>query len=396
LAVVVALALFGASSSAAASTAAAARGDTSGRAYADRPDDFSGAQVHLVYAIPSDGTDRGLDTNGVIAGSWASAQTWLAAQTGGRRLRIDGSGGSPDISFVRLPETDSQIAGHGVYLRDELERLLTMAGFNAPLKLYEVVYDGSNSRACGDAAWPPVLPGHVVAVYPHGAPPGYAPCDTNRFATADEPAGYIEMDELHEVMHGIGFVPTCAPHHTRQGHASDFPTDLMYAGDQPWDTAHMQLDVGHDDYYQAHIPGCMDLSDSALLQGGHQLPPGWRAPTAPVISAAAVQPPTFKSGKPGRVTYSLSKSAHVAFTINRLVQGRKVKGKCVRMTSKNRKKRHCKLLVPVRYLTQVGNAGANAKSLPSSLSAGSYRVTLVATDSGNRRSAPRTLSFSVK
>jgi hypothetical protein len=41
------------------------------RSTVDRPDDISGSQVHVVYAIPSDGTDRELDTNGVIAGTVA-------------------------------------------------------------------------------------------------------------------------------------------------------------------------------------------------------------------------------------------------------------------------------------------------------------------------------------
>jgi hypothetical protein len=37
----------------------------------------------------------------------------------------------------------------------------------------------------------------------------------------------------------------------------------MYAGDQPWYPT--TLDVGHDDYYGAHITGCLDLADSPYL-----------------------------------------------------------------------------------------------------------------------------------
>jgi hypothetical protein len=68
---------------------------------------------------------------------------------------------------------------------------------------------------------------------------------------------------LHELLHTIGFVPTCAPHFTRAGHVSDSNHDLMYAGDQPWYPS--VLDYGHDDYFDAHIPGCPDVSDSPLL-----------------------------------------------------------------------------------------------------------------------------------
>jgi uncharacterized repeat protein (TIGR02543 family) len=40
-------------------------------------------------------------------------------------------------------------------------------------------------------------------------------------------------------------------------------------GNSPWgDLSALQLDVGHDDYYLAHIPGCPDLSGSRFLEGG--------------------------------------------------------------------------------------------------------------------------------
>ena len=69
---------------------------------------------------------------------------------------------------------------------------------------------------------------------------------------------------LHEVLHTMGFVPTCAPHHTRNGHVSDDPRDIMYAGDEPWRPA--VLDVGQDDYYHAHILDCRELAVSTYLE----------------------------------------------------------------------------------------------------------------------------------
>ena len=75
----------------------------------------------------------------------------------------------------------------------------------------------------------------------------------------------MDLAIVHEVLHTIGIVPACAPHNTRGGHVSDSPTDLMYAGDQPW--VPTTLDVGRDDYFEAHIAGCLDLSDSAYLGG---------------------------------------------------------------------------------------------------------------------------------
>jgi hypothetical protein len=38
----------------------------------DRPDDVSGPQIQVVYALPADGTDRDLDENGTLDASVAS------------------------------------------------------------------------------------------------------------------------------------------------------------------------------------------------------------------------------------------------------------------------------------------------------------------------------------
>jgi hypothetical protein len=234
------------------------------RSTADRTDDVSGPQVHLVYAIPSDGTDRALDTNGVISGTVAVWEDWLASQTGGRILRLDTYQGADDITFVRLPQTDAELAGADPYIRDRIEADLETSGLIVPGKIYAVYYDGASTYACGGGAWPPVLPGVVAALYLHGAPPGAPPCDTNQFHARGEAPGYLDFAMIHEIMHTLGFVPSCAPHFTLAGHVSDSPNDLLYAGPQNWYP--MTLDVGHDDYFNAHIPGCPDLSDSLYLE----------------------------------------------------------------------------------------------------------------------------------
>ena len=52
------------------------------RSTADRPDDLSGYQVHLVYVALKDSADYKLDTNGKID-SWArEANRWLLARVG--------------------------------------------------------------------------------------------------------------------------------------------------------------------------------------------------------------------------------------------------------------------------------------------------------------------------
>jgi hypothetical protein len=253
---------------AAAVLALAATSAHAKRAKTDRRDDAPGrAQVHAIYAVPSDGGDRHLDTNGTLVASIESWTRWTRGQTGGRSLRIDRFHRRVDITFVRLRQTDDQLADEGLYIRDAIERELKKRGFRAKHKIYAVYYDGTARETCGGGAWPPALPGIVGALYLRGtfADPSVPPCSSNPFAaTAKSKPGYKEFSMLHELLHTLGFVPTCAPHHTRGGHTSDSPRDLMYAGDEPW--APSVLDVGHDDYFKTGRGSeCPDLANSPFL-----------------------------------------------------------------------------------------------------------------------------------
>jgi hypothetical protein len=242
------------------------------RATADRPDEVQGAQLHAVYAVPSDGEDRGLDTSGAIAASVDAFQRWLARETGGPVLRLDTSGGELDVTFVRLPRSDSEIAARGAFVRDELESLLGQAGHLRAGKVYAVYYDGRSTFSCGGGAWPPRLPGRVAAMYLRGEPPGAIPCSTNPLAAPGAEPGYMDIGMLHELVHTLGFVAECAPHHTRSGHASDSPNDLMWAGDAPWQLP-PRLDIGRDDYYGHGRPDCPDLARSEYLTSFTPPPP---------------------------------------------------------------------------------------------------------------------------
>jgi hypothetical protein len=250
------------------------------RATSDRPDDFSGKQVHVFYVVPSDGVDRGLDTaaSGGIPSSVASWQAWLKGQTAGRGIRVDTYQGQPDITFFRLAASDAAVASHGAFVREQIENELRPAGFNVPGRIYAVYYDGGSTWSCGGAGPMPTTGGSVTAIYLQGTPPGAPGCATNPLGGS--PPGYLEFAMLHEIVHTMGFVPSCAPHVTLVDHASDSRYDLMWAGNQPWGTNEpdkMQLDVGHDDYYLAGIPGCRDMSVSPYLAG---------EPGAPALTSA--------------------------------------------------------------------------------------------------------------
>ena len=249
----------------------------SARSTADRTDDLAGYQIHVMYVLPSDGIDYNLDTNGAIASSVAATQKWFAAQTRGtRRLRFDTSNGELDISFFRLARTDAAIAGFGAYVRDQIQLEINAAGFNHPEKIYAVYYGGSSTHACGGGAWPPTLTGNVVALYLRGRPPGARPCAGHGLAASGDLPGYWEFSLIHEFFHTLGAVAACAPHHTRSGHVSDDPRDLMYAGDRPWRPS--MLDVGNDDYFN-HNTGCLDVAKSVFIDpvaADAVAPPGWK------------------------------------------------------------------------------------------------------------------------
>ena len=94
------------------------------RALVDRPDEWPAgtALVHVLYVVPSDGTDRALDTNRTLDGSVESFQRWLAGQSGGRALLADTFQRSLDVTFHRLARTDAEVASNGAFVRDVLER----------------------------------------------------------------------------------------------------------------------------------------------------------------------------------------------------------------------------------------------------------------------------------
>jgi hypothetical protein len=259
------------------------------RSTVDRLDEQRGPQIHFVYAVPADGQDRRLDESGALEGSIASFQAWLAAETSGPNLRVDTYQGSLDITFFRLAAPDATLAARGAFVREGVEQELRAAGFDRADRIYAVYYDGSSTTACGGAFWPPQLQGNAVVMYLRGRPPG-AFCENNGFAAASAPPTYWEYAMLHDLLHGLGFVATCAPHHHLAGHVSDFANDLMWAGSQPWSFP-ARLDIGRDDYYGHGRTDCADLARSPYLTSN--------APPPPVLNVVRFTATTRAT--PGRV-----------------------------------------------------------------------------------------------
>jgi hypothetical protein len=97
-------------------------------------------------------------------------------------------------------------------------------------------------------------------------------CELNSFAAASAPPTYWEYAMLHDILHGLGAVATCAPNHHLAGHVSDFANDLMWAGNQPW-LFPAKLDIGRDDYYGHGRSDCADLARSPYLTSNLPPPP---------------------------------------------------------------------------------------------------------------------------
>ncbi|OJT23111.1 hypothetical protein BO221_19730 [Archangium sp. Cb G35] len=266
------------------------------RSTVDRADSTTDYKVKFLYVLPSDEVDRSLDINGAICRSVQAQNTWFTSQTtNGAGFRYDLSSSVLDIQFVRLSKTDAQMKGTDTtgdintghaYVRDRIERELTAMGvINDTRKLYAVYYGGTSEWACGGATWPPVIIGKVVALYLNGLPSSPVPCASNPVGNSSTVPGYIEYAMLHEMVHGLGFVPDAAPNEHSSGHVYALARDLMYSprpgtSDPYWDIYSplgVVLDSGRDQYY-GHGGSQLDLADSAFLQplpAGAAAPPGW-------------------------------------------------------------------------------------------------------------------------
>jgi hypothetical protein len=100
-------------------------------------------------------------------------------------------------------------------------------------------------------------------------------------------------------------------------------------------------------------------------------------------------------------SFSLNEQATVTFGFAQSTSGRKVGGKCVAQTEKNRRKRACERTVTAGTLTFTGHSGTDEVAFQGRISAveklkpGHYTLVITATNSAGEHSAPQSLSFTV-
>lgn len=228
------------------------------RASAERADEISGSQIHVVYAIPSDGSDAGLDMNETLSKSVGSMNTWLMGQTSGRKLRFDTFYGVLDVTFMKLPKTDAAYEALGDGKRAAIEQDLGSLGLLNPAKIYAVYYDGTNPRNCVEPSHGNASVGTVTVMYLRG-------CGSSFASTATAAPGQLEFLMLRGILRTLGAVSPTAPNYVATGYVNTDPSDVMYEGTLAWNPG--VLDYSKLNYYNPAglAAGVFNLATSSFL-----------------------------------------------------------------------------------------------------------------------------------
>jgi len=227
---------------------------------ADRPDAATGPQLHLVYAIPSDGVNAFGTFASAIASDVELVDAWWRAQDPARTPRFDLAAfagcsgfGALDVSFVQLAQTSVQLSaltGNARY--SQIFRLVpsygrwkkTVVYYDGPLQDPSLCGTGGGSTTTGLLS--------LAVVYPRSS------CARTQSLRAAVLA--------HEVTHELGWPDGRHPHPCPGdlGHVCDSNHDLMYPVLSVGSIDELVLDVGRDDYYRSG--GSTDLSTSTWLR----------------------------------------------------------------------------------------------------------------------------------
>jgi hypothetical protein len=244
-----------------------------GESAVDLPDAVASYQVHVIYAIATDGPDNFAALVTPIVRDLAIGDSWSQSQDPTRTPRFDlasfpgcdSAFGNLDISSVRLPGTVADYEGLGT--EDALNKVrAALAGaFADTHKKYLVYLDTPiATAACGVG-----LSGQTMSAFPGASavvflqPALARNCLTSSLGTG----GYPAQTAFHELIHTFNALSTAtpAPHLCDGGHYCDDPQDIMASfGVAPARLSAKLLDSGHDDYY-GHSGTWWDVRNSPWL-----------------------------------------------------------------------------------------------------------------------------------
>jgi hypothetical protein len=234
---------------------------------------FAQTQIHVVYAIPSDGADKFAADAPLIVADVAAMDAWWRAQDPTRTPRFDlypfpgcePGLGQLDISFVRLANPASSYQDTNARTFRLSDELLSSTSDGVKTLVY---YDGpvADPSICGTSAVAPTEGGRFggTFVWLQG-------CDPD-LGTGGETARVA----AHELIHSFGAEPDIGPPHgcppPNNGHPCDSPADILYPFVSAGQTlATAILDAGRDDYY-GHGGSWWDVQDSDWLERLPQFP----------------------------------------------------------------------------------------------------------------------------
>jgi hypothetical protein len=225
------------------------------------PDAIAAQQIHVVYAIPSDGQDAFATDAPLIVADLEALDDWWQREDPTREPRFDvfafpGCGGgldSLDLSSVRLPHGTAYyepIDGRSDKLRADLS-----AAFANPAKKELVYYDAPVDTPfdCGQSA---IAPDANAFSFVYLEATG---C-THDLGSGGGTAGYT----AHELIHNLGAVPEQAPHFCYEHSVCDWYWDVEMQFPTGDPIAKLVLDYGRDDYY-GRSGSWFDVQDSPWL-----------------------------------------------------------------------------------------------------------------------------------
>ncbi len=220
----------------------------------DRQAAVAGRSIRVLYAIPSDGVDRGAASADTIRQDVAAISAWWRDQDPAREPRFDEwiapCGPTPDIGRLRLPDS-------GAVLRalpgrtDRITRAALLTGDGSPFVKHLVYYDGPvDGSVCGQGG---------------GQADGYAIAVVFVSACPEVPTAVVAA---HELIHALGGAPReGSPHACPESalHVCDSTNDILYPAVPRRPLPSIDLDRGRDDYY-GHSGSWPDLEDSRWLR----------------------------------------------------------------------------------------------------------------------------------